>query len=251
MRISIVTVCYNSAQALSSTLCSVARQRYLEVEHIIVDGASSDNTLAVIRQDGSHVAQIISEPDSGIYDAMNKGLRLATGNVVGFLNAGDVYTDDQVLTEVARAFTTDDVGFVYGDLHLLNMTGELVREWRVGLADAHNRRQIPHPTLFVQRTLLAALNPAFDSDYDLAADVKQQLLLYRYGIEGTYINKPLTKMRLGGASTAGLGSYVQGWLESIRAYNEVFGYGGVWYVVKKVIRKIKGLNVFLFVREGL
>ncbi|MEM6405147.1 MAG: glycosyltransferase family 2 protein [Pseudomonadota bacterium] len=247
IRVSIITVCYNSAHVLFSTLRSVAEQLHPEVEHIVIDGASQDHTLEIIRQHGSHVTQVVSEPDNGLYDAMNKGLALATGEVVAFLNAGDTYSDGQVLLEVAQAFSAEDVSFVYGDLRMWNMTGELVREWRVGLVNDQNRRQIPHPTLFVRRTVLAALAPAFDSRYELAADVKQQLLLYRMGLKGAYISRPVTEMSLGGASTESINSYMTGWLESVRAYNEVFGYGGIWYVAKKVFLKIKGLNIFLFI----
>lgn len=238
IHLSVITVCYNSADALADTLRSVSQQCYPEVEHLIVDGASQDHTLAVIRQVGSHVAQVLSEPDKGLYDAMNKGLQMARGDFVGFLNAGDIYLDDQVLNNIAQVAAEQGNDFVYGDLFMVDAVGQQVREWRVGPLSRRDCTQIPHPTLFVRRALLNELSPAFDVRYSLAADVKQQLVLYKKGAQGSPVGRSLVQMRLGGMSTARPSCYVAGWLESMRAYNEVFGRGGIGYVIKKVLSKI-------------
>lgn len=243
--ISIITVSHNSAETISRTLRSVRGQIYGNYEHIVIDGASEDNTLDVVRREGSHVSQVVSEPDRGIYDAMNKGLAMANGDLVGFLNSDDAYADETVLWSVAHRFFEGNVDYVYGDIQMLNANSEVVRHWQTGNIpeDGLWNTQIPHPALFVKRSLLNALNPAFDSSYRISADLKQQLILInKLGARGAYINRPLTFMSLGGASTGRLHKYVVGWKESARAYNEVFGGGGWWYTVKKVASKLSGLR---------
>jgi glycosyltransferase involved in cell wall biosynthesis len=245
MKISIITVSYNSEASIAATLDSVARQARCDVEHIVIDGGSTDKTLEIVRLHGAHVAQIVSEPDDGIYDAMNKGLARATGDLVGFLNSDDVYADEVVIRDVAQCFTVGEVDFVYGDIQMLNDAGEVVRHWQTGDVPAKGlwNTQIPHPALFVRRSLLNSLSPAFDPSYRISADLKQQLILInKHGARGSYIKRPLTLMSIGGASTAGLRSYVAGWKESARAYNEVFGGAGWWYTIKKVASKVRGIR---------
>lgn len=244
-QISIITVSYNSAATIANTLRSVKRQNHGNYEHIVIDGASKDDTLAVVQREGQHVARIVSEPDKGIYDAMNKGLALATGDLVGFLNSDDAYADEAVLSDVARCFAEGHVDYVYGDIQMLNEAGEVVRHWQTGDIQAEGlwNTQIPHPALFVRRSLLNSLNPAFDPSYRISADLKQQLILInKLGSRGAYIKRPLTLMSIGGASTGGLRSYAAGWKESARAYNEVFGSGGWWYTIKKVASKLSGIR---------
>jgi glycosyltransferase len=244
-KISIITVSYNSASTIAETLRSVNSQKFNNCEHIVVDGASKDDTLAIVRKEGPHVARVISEPDKGIYDAMNKGLELASGDFVGFLNSDDVYADETVLCDVAQCIADAEVDYVYGDIQMLNKAGELVRDWRTGYIPVKGllHTQIPHPALFVSRTLLNSLSPAFDTTYQISADLKQQLILInKLRARGAYINRPLTIMGIGGASTGGFRSYAVGWQESARAYNEVFGSGGWWYTIKKVACKIKSMR---------
>ena len=187
----------------------------------------------------------ISEADQGIYDAMNKGVALATGELIGFLNSDDRYTDEHVLSDIVTAYRSTGCDFVYGDLHMVNRQGRLVRHWRSGAIPPTglSGSQIPHPTLFVRRQLLNQLDPPFDPRYRISADLKQQLILInRMRARGTYIPRPLTQMRTGGTSTRNLSGYLIGWRESARAYNEVFGGGGGWYTLKKVISKTRGIR---------
>jgi glycosyltransferase len=244
-KISVVTVCFNSASTITGTLKSVADQIGAEYEHIVVDGASTDETMSIVRAFGNSVAKSISERDRGIYDAMNKGVAMATGDLVTFLNSDDQYADDHVLSDVVAAFESGDHGFVYGDLKMVNDRGQLVRHWRTGVIPEGGLggMQIPHPALFVARRLLQRIKPAFDPDYRISADLKQQLILInRMGAMGTYVRRPLVLMRTGGASTAGLSSYISGWRESTRAYNDVFGAGGWWFTAKKVASKVTSLR---------
>lgn len=247
MKISVVTVAYNSAETISATLESVATQTHQDVEHIVIDGASTDGTLAVVRRHGGHVAHTVSEPDRGIYDAMNKGLALATGDVIGFLNSDDAYADRQVLTDIAGAATAagPTCGFFYGDIVMVDEQDRVVRHWKTGERATHGLagRQIPHPAFFARRELLTRIEPAFDPTLRIAADLKQQLILInQMRVRGRYVPRVLVKMRLGGTSTGSIGSYIDGWKESVRAYDDVFGRGGHWFTMRKVLSKLAGLR---------
>src|SRR5262249_10159775 len=147
-------VSYNSAATIADTLRSVAAQQHPDVEHLIVDGASKDDTMAIVRREGAHVARAVSEPDKGIYDAMNKGLAMASGDLVAFLNSDDRYADPQVLSDVAKAYEAGACDYVYGDLQMVNRSGQVVRDWKTGEVPAGGLRgtQIPHPVLFVRRS---------------------------------------------------------------------------------------------------
>lgn len=132
MRLSIITVCLNSVKTVRHTLESVSRQTYWEVEHIIVDGASTDGTLSLIKEFSPPVERLISEPDRGLYDAMNKGIAAATGDIIGYLNSDDVYADSDVLQKVARVFADENVDACYGDLVYVRQDdmSRVVRYWR-------------------------------------------------------------------------------------------------------------------------
>ena len=245
MKISIITVCRNSAKTIARTLDSVAMQRYPNIEHLVIDGASTDDTLAVIKGNQRHITSFISEPDEGIYNAMNKGFSLASGDIVAFLNSDDAYIDVEVLSDVMKVFEFHSVDFVYGDLLMVDENGLICRDWRSGpIPDAGlNGSQIPHPVFFVKRSLLAKVIPVFDESYRIAADLKQQLIIINiFNAKGFYIKRPLVRMALGGASTSGLKSYISGWIESRRAYNEVIGRGGTSYTIRKVFSKLKDVR---------
>jgi glycosyltransferase involved in cell wall biosynthesis len=244
-KVSIVTVCFNSAKTIAQTLASVANQLGVEQEHIIVDGGSTDATMTIVRELGSTVSRSISEPDRGIYDAMNKGLDLATGDLIAFLNSDDRYADANVLAEVVAAFDSGRCDFVYGDLQMINNDGQVVRHWKTGDIPATGLAgtQIPHPVLFIRRQLLSQLKPAFDPSYRISADLKQQLILInKMRAKGVYVRRPLALMSMGGASTAHLSGYMAGWRETVRAYNEIFGGGGWWFTAKKVTSKVSSLR---------
>jgi glycosyltransferase involved in cell wall biosynthesis len=243
--ISVVTVCFNSAKSIGDTLHSVATQLGADREHIIVDGGSTDATMSIVREQESGNVRWISEADKGIYDAMNKGVALAQGDLVGFLNSDDRYCDANVLADVLAAYNSSKCDFVYGDLLMIDDQDRLVRNWETGAvpSDGLTGTQIPHPALFVTRQALRKIDPPFDPSYRISADLKQQLILVnKMRAKGFYIRRPLALMRIGGTSTRSLFSYIVGWRESARAYNDVFGGGGGWYTVKKVLSKAKGIR---------
>ena len=205
MKISIITVCYNSEKTIKDTLRSVLEQKHENIEHIIIDGGSTDRTLAAVATVGAHVAKIISEPDNGIYDAMNKGIALATGDIVGFINADDFYPSPDVLSTVASAFESSGADCCYGDLCYVQQedVSKIVRFWRSSpFASGKFSRGWcpPHPTFFVRREVYTRLG-GFDLSFNIAADFE---LMMRY-LEGAhitsrYIPQVLVKMRLGGTT---------------------------------------------------
>lgn len=214
MKISVITVAYNSAATIADTLDSVAAQSHADVEHIVVDGGSGDNTLAIVRQRGQHVARVVSAPDRGIYDAMNKGIALATGDVVGFINSDDFYASTAVLTQVATAMADPAVDGCYGDLCYVQQAqvDTIVRYWR---SSAHRPGQFgrgwvpPHPTLFLRRSLFARFG-AFDLSYPIAADFELMArLLEVHRIKTVYLPQVLVKMRLGGTTNRSIGNIVK------------------------------------------
>lgn len=209
MKISIITVCYNSEKTIEDTLRSVCEQKHENIEHIIVDGLSTDRTLAVVATFGAHVAKIVSENDKGIYDAMNKGIALSTGDIIGFINADDFYSSPDVLSAVARAFKSSGADCCYGDLCYVQQDdiSKTVRYWRSTPFSSGLFRQgwvPPHPTFFVRREVFARLG-GFDLRFKIAADFE---LMARYlevaHITSCYIPEVLVKMRLGGISNRSL-----------------------------------------------
>lgn len=252
LKVSVITVCFNAAKTIDKTLHSINRQTYQNIEHIIIDGGSSDDTLKVINAEGCRVSKVISESDAGIYDAMNKGFACVTGDVVAYLNSDDRYFDETVLAEVVHVFEHNNCDYVYGDVEMTDSTGKVIRRWVTGKVSQGKLygKQIPHPTFFVKREFLQKLSTVFDATYRIAADLKQQLIIInKYKASGCYIQKSLVVMRLGGESTSSLSSYLNGWIESRRAYNDIFGSGGTIFTLIKVFSKLKSIkSIYLFER---
>ncbi len=222
MRPSVITVCFNSAATIADTLSSVAAQEGVEVEHIVVDGASTDGTMEVIRGHAWKPARVISEPDRGIYDAMNKGIAAATGEVVGFLNADDVFASPAALRSIAHAFEHPATDAVYGDLVYVrsNDLGASVRYWRSGPfrvgATAYGWAA-PHPTFYVRRRLLEQ-HGGFDLRFRVAGDAELMIrLLERHRIRVRYLPEVLVRMRVGGVSNRSVHNVLRGNAEIIEA----------------------------------
>jgi|TARA_B110001450_G_scaffold206699_1_gene196892 glycosyltransferase involved in cell wall biosynthesis len=246
MKISIVTVCYNSEKTIKKSIESVLCQNYADLEYIIIDGGSSDSTLAILSEYADCNFKVISELDDGIYDAMNKGFNQVTGDVVAFLNSDDHYSNNRVIESVMEKFETELVDFIYGNIEFVNQDGIITRRWNVGeIKDGILRsQQIPHPAFFCRSDAIRRLNIPFDDKLKICGDLKQQLyLLNKYKIQGIYIDQVLVTMKLGGASTSGLRASLLGWIEAVRVYNEVEGQGGLLYVFRKVLGKVRGLFV--------
>ncbi|HUN53804.1 MAG TPA: glycosyltransferase family 2 protein [Smithella sp.] len=205
IKITIVTVCRNSATTIKDALESVAAQSHKNVEHIVIDGGSTDGTLAAIHEWKKHPIRVVSEPDRGIYDAMNKGIGLATGDIIGILNSDDMYYDSHVLKSVAMVMADASVDACYADLIYVdkNNLKKIIRYWKscVFKKGLFSRGWMPpHPTFFVRRTIYEKYG-LFDLNYTLAADVELLArFLERFRIQAVYIPKIFVKMRLGGVS---------------------------------------------------
>lgn len=205
MKISVITASFNCAETIGETLASVAGQDYGAVEHVVVDGASRDGTWEVIRSRTRPGLVATSEPDAGIYEALNKGVARSSGEVVGFLHADDVFASPQVLSWAAAEFRDPEVDAVYGDLQYVRRgdPARIVRYWRSApFAPAMLARgwMPPHPTLYLRRALYERLG-GFDTTYRIAADYEFILRLFsRPGLGAVHIPRVMVKMRLGGVS---------------------------------------------------
>jgi glycosyltransferase len=205
--ISIITATFNSASTLRDCLTSVSSQ-HITAEHLIIDGVSTDKTLSIVNS-YPHIAKTISEPDRGIYDAMNKGIALATADVIGILNSDDFYADRDVLAKVAQVFTKDGVDSCYGDLVYVDPANisRITRVWKSGPFHINNffwGWMPPHPTFFVRRTVYEKYG-MFNLNLGSAADYELMLrFLVKHKITMAYIPEVLVKMRAGGVSNVSL-----------------------------------------------
>ena len=238
MKVSVITVCYNAEKTIADTIRSVFAQRCpVPVEYLIVDGASKDNTLAVInqtipnqtiKQSNAPSFSLISEPDQGLYDAINKGIARSTGDIIGILNADDRFEDESVLADIAKAFEDDPtLDCVYGDLRFVrgesNETTRYYssRRWRPWM---HNWGFMPaHPTMYVRRSVFDRFG-AYKLGYEISADFEWMTrILCRNKIKARYLPRCMVTMRLGGKSTAGLKAMLKLNLENCKA-NRANGY---------------------------
>ena len=208
-KITIITVCYNSDKTIKDTLESVKNQNFKNIEHIIIDGMSTDQTLFIVKK-YPHIKKIISETDDGIYDAMNKGIEIATGHIIGFLNSDDLYVNNDVISKVVKEFKNDvSIDACYSDLIYVDRhnTSKIIRyvkssEFKENLFS--KGWCPPHPTFFVRRIVYERLGK-FDLKYKIAADVDLMMrLLEKYKIKSRYIPEVWVKMRMGGTTNVKL-----------------------------------------------
>lgn len=244
--VSVVTAVYNRVGTVAQAIESVRAQTWPQLEHVVVDGGSTDGTLDVLARLRGDIDVFVSEPDRGIYDALNKGFALATGDVVGFLHSDDFFASDRAVEKVAQAFGEADVDVVYGDLDYVAKSdpARVVREWRSG---AYSRARLasgwmpPHPAFYVRRGLVQDLG-GFDLSMPLAADYDFMMrYLLHAGSRTRYVPEVLVKMRTGGASNRSVGALLQNARENMRAIrkNRI---GGVGTLVMNRLRKLGQLR---------
>lgn len=244
MKISIITVCYNSGKTLPRTMKSVLTQKDVEVEYIIVDGKSSDNSVDIIKEfAGTYPGKIkwISEPDQGIYDAMNKGIDTASGEIIGILNSDDCYTDDSVLASVESVFNEKKTDSVYGDLIYLK-NSKPFRYWKAGSRSSFKSGWMPpHPSFFVKKEIYYRFG-SFRLDCGTSADYELMLrFMYTHRISSGYIRKVLVYMNSGGASNNGVQSRLNAYKSDYKAL-EINGLRNKHFILfLKKIRKIPQL----------
>lgn len=210
-KVSLITASFNSARTIADTLKSVRDQTYADIEHIVIDGASRDETMDVVAREGAHLARVVSEPDKGIYDGYNKGLKLASGDIIGFINSDDFYASRTVIEEVVAAFADPAIEAVHADLVYVDQvdTGKILRHWRGRPCTARSLKRgfVPaHPTLFLRRSVYER-EGEFDTRFRLAADYEFMLrTLYRKPIRSIYLPQVWVRMRAGGATGGSIGS---------------------------------------------
>lgn len=207
--VSIVTVCFNSELFIRDCIASVVSQSYSNIQYIVIDGLSSDRTISILQSERSNIDILISEPDNGIYDAMNKGISLASGTIIAFLNSDDFYSDPDVISKVVSIFQETHCDCVYGDLCYIDQLNPTIirRYWRSSIYSPHrfNRGWAPpHPCFFVKSDVFQAFG-SFNTNYFLAADFD---LMYRFlavhQISCSYLDEVLVYMRLGGVTNCSL-----------------------------------------------
>ena len=242
-RISVVTVVRNSVSTIEETIRAVAAQTYGNVEHIVVDGASTDGTQDIVHRYRDKIAKIVSEPDRGIYDAMNKGLALASGDVVGFLNSDDIYEHERVLQKVASVMSDPEVDACYGDLVYTDPsdTRRVTRYWKSrpyedGLC---RRGWMPaHPTFFVRRSVYEQFG-GFDLEFRRQADFELTLRLFDvHGIRSVYVPEVWVRMRTGGLSNNSFSGIMKGNIEAYRACRKNGLRVTPFFIVYKMLSRI-------------
>jgi glycosyltransferase len=248
MKVSIITISYNSAETIEDTIKSVVSQDYPNIEYIIIDGASKDETLTIVGQYKDKIAKVISEKDKGIYDAMNKGVDHATGDIIGILNSDDYYYDESVISEVVRLFEQEQTDGLYADLVYVDRADpdRVIRYWKSGsYKDGKFLRgwMPPHPTFFVKREVYEKYG-LYSTDLRSAADYEFMLrVIHKHKISLSYMPRILTKMRVGGMSNVSLKNRWRANMEDRRAW-KINGLKPKWYTltVKPLSKLLQFLN---------
>jgi glycosyltransferase involved in cell wall biosynthesis len=228
MKLSVVTVCFNSAKTIGYTLESFFRQTHADKELVIVDAASTDGTLNIVHAFAGENVRVLSERDKGLYDGMNKGLGLFTGEAVGFLNSDDRYQDDRVLADIAQGLADADI--VCGNLDFVadHETGQVVRRWRgepYQPGDFRRGWMPAHPTFYARRQVIEAVG-RFDLSLPIAADYDFMLRAVEVcGYEPKFLDRVMVQMMAGGTSNSGLKAYLKSNLEALRARRRWLGSG--------------------------
>ncbi|MEC7173587.1 MAG: glycosyltransferase family 2 protein [Bacteroidota bacterium] len=243
MKVSIITATYNSEQTVYKTLHSISCQNYNNIEHIVVDGKSQDDTLAIV-QKFSHVNKVISEPDNGIYDALNKGIKHSSGDIIGILHSDDYFKNSEVLSDVIEKFKTDNCDALYADLQYVkskNNKLKIIRNWKSGVY--REKKWLygwmpPHPTFFVKKEIYD-LHGLFVPTLFSSADYELMLrLMYKEKIKVSYLPKVLIQMEVGGQSNASIKNRIFANREDLKSWelNDLKPY---WFTTKlKPLRKL-------------
>ena len=244
MKISIITVCFNSEKTIRDTIESVLGQDYSNIEYIIIDGESNDDTLNIVNEYAGHINTVVSESDKGIYDAMNKGIQLATGDVIGILNSDDFFEYSSVISDVVNQFkSSPESSLVFGDVIIVepSNTQKIVRFYN---ADKFRTWKLkfgwmpPHPASFIKRSVYKQVG-SYSLDYKIAADYElfvRMLMLHK--LSYTRINKVLVRMRVGGLSTSGFKSNYLLNSEIVKACKRNGIYTNLFFVLLKIPFKL-------------
>jgi glycosyltransferase involved in cell wall biosynthesis len=242
LKISLITVTHNAESTIERCIRSVINQTYKNIEYIIIDAVSTDKTGQVINKYKNYIHYYLSEPDKGIYDAMNKGINAATGNVIGMINADDYFADERVLQDVAEAFGAQEVPVVYGDIDYVDASDKIIRKWRSGKYShgMFNRGWMPpHPTFYCKRELFDKFG-YYSLDYGTAADYELMLrFMHQHQMPAHYLKKVMVKMKIGGVSNKNINNRVKGFLNDFRAMKKNGISMPLFTILLKPMRKIR------------
>jgi glycosyltransferase involved in cell wall biosynthesis len=223
MKVSIITVCLNSVHTIDDTIKSVLSQSFKDIEHIVVDGGSNDGTLNILSRYKGKISRIISEPDKGIYDAMNKGIKAATGDIIGILNSDDYYSDRFRIEKIVKEMTEKSVDSCHGDVVFVRRDepDRIVRYWSEGQFSMRKFKMgwMPYHGTFYVKSKVFKQYGLYREDFPLAADYELMLrFLGKHNISTTYIPEVILKVRTGGASKPGICNTVKMTMENFRAW---------------------------------
>ena len=244
MKISVITVVYNNKAVIEDAIRSVLSQNYKDIEYIIIDGASTDGTLNIIDKYKKKISRVVSEKDNGTYDAMNKGLKLATGDIVGCLNSDDFYANNNVISTVAKVFSERKVDCCYSDLDYVskNKTEKVVRKWKSRYYEDGLFRKgwhPPHPTLFIKKDVYRKYG-YFNLDLKIGADYELMLrFLEKHRINSYYIPEVLIKMRIGDSSNRSIMQILKANYECYKAFKINGMKPNLLIIFYKLLSKIK------------
>ena len=219
MKVSIITISYNSEKTINATLGSVAKQSYNNIEHIIIDGNSNDNTIKICKS-YPHIFKVISEKDKGVYDAFNKGLKIATGDIIGFLNSDDIFYNKDSLKNIMDGFDKN-IHAIFGNLEFYNKKNKIIRKWisKPFKKGAFQKAWMPpHPTFYCRKSIYDKLG-FYNDSFKIAGDFELMLRFIEINnIKTKFINKNLIKMKAGGISNSGLFSKIKILEEEFKAF---------------------------------
>lgn len=245
-KVSIITVCFNSAKTIGDTIESVLSQDYPDIEYIVIDGGSSDETVSIVNEYSDRISTIVSERDRGIYDAMNKGVAHATGDIVGMLNSDDVYINKHAVSDLIREMQKKNTDSVYADLVIVDPLdlNKVMRYYDSSYFTPNKFRfgwMPAHPTFFVRRSLYDKVGP-YSLDYKISADYEMLIrLLWVERASYAYLKKPMVRMRHGGASTAGLSRVILLNKEIVLACRKHHINTNLLFLMLKIPTKLLGL----------
>ena len=220
LKISLITVVFNAKNTIKDCIQSVIKQDFKNLEYIVIDGGSTDGTVDIIKEFADKIHIFVSEPDKGIYDAMNKGIALATGEVIGTLNADDYFVADNILSEISSVFLNQEIEILYGNIDFINLNGKVIRKWNAGSYQSGVFNwgwMAPHPTFYCRKELFEQLG-VYSLNFGSAADYELMLrFMHKNTPKVYYLNKLMVTMLIGGVSNQSVKNRVKASTNDLKA----------------------------------